>query len=211
VVSNKKLTNHENPVMANHQGRKIYFHDEKARDLFKAKPEAFLAKYDQALMNAQASMYPLDYCVVTGTKFSKEKKPVNYLHDGRLVRFCCPSLVPKFKENHKEYMAKLDKAIIDQQLAAYPLDTCLVSNTKLDQNGEKSFNHIFSNMLVRLSCQDCVKKFDDNPLKYMPKIMAAMPHPQKEKVKSKAIGAATSKPAKKSGCYGSCGGKAIDT
>jgi YHS domain-containing protein len=208
VVSNKKLCASEKPAVVEYKGRKIYFIDGEARKRFQADPEPFVAKYDKALIEVQSSFYPLDYCVVTGTKFSEKKKPVHYLHHGRLVRFCCSSLIPKFKESSKKYMAELDKAIVDQQLASYPLDRCVVSDIKLNKGGEDGVNLIYGNQLVRVNCNSCAQRFHDNPLKYMAKLYTAMMDAGKRGDKAPPAAAPKAGSVKAdSSCCGSCGGK----
>ncbi len=172
LVSGKKLAEVKNPVVYNHEGRNIYFADAACFDKFKANKDGYIKKFDLAMKKVQASFYPLDRCVVTGDKFSDDKKPVDYLYKDRLVRFCCPSLIAQFNENPAKYLAKLDAAVITQQKGKYPLQTCIVSNTKLDKMGGP-YNHIYGNQLVRFCCKGCVPAFNKNPGKYMVKLYKA--------------------------------------
>ncbi len=172
LVSGKKLAEVKNPVVYNHEGRNIYFADAACFDKFKANKDAYVKKFDDAMKRVQASFYPLDRCVVTGEKFAEGKEPVNYLYKERLVRFCCPSLIPQFNENPTKYLAKLDAAVIAQQKEQYPLQTCLVSGGKLKSMGGP-YNHIYGNQLVRFCCKGCVPAFNKNPGKYMSKLYKA--------------------------------------
>ncbi len=74
-----------------------------------AKPAAPSAA-DQAVIDAQLSAYPLDTCVVSGGKLGGMGAPVNYVHKGRLVRFCCAGCITTFEQDPAKYLAKIDEA-----------------------------------------------------------------------------------------------------
>ncbi len=64
----------------------------------------------------------------------------------------------------------------DAAIAAYPLDTCVVSGDKLE-DGEMGppHNYVYKqegkpDRLVRLCCKGCIKKFNKAPDKYLKKI-----------------------------------------
>ncbi len=62
--------------------------------------------------------------------------------------------------------------------ATYPLDTCVVSDEKLegDMGGPIDYIHKEegkSDRLVRLCCKSCIKTFKKDPAKYLSKIDAA--------------------------------------
>ena len=211
VVSGKKFDGTAKPVLVNYEGRQIYLFDAKCRTAFEADPKPYVKKYDQAMINVQSKMYPLDTCIVTGTKFSAEKPPVDYLYNNRLVRFCCPSLIAKFKENPAKYMAALDKAVVEQQTARYPLDTCVVTGQKLGSMG-KSHNYVWANQLVKFCCKGCIPQFNKDPRNYMVKVYAAMPqHGQDTGSTSTVAPALKSKKGCGSDCGSSCGDKDTGT
>jgi len=58
-----------------------------------------------------ADDYPLDTCVVLGTKLGSMGEPVVIQHEGRTVKLCCAGCVQTFKANPAKYLAKLDEAI----------------------------------------------------------------------------------------------------
>ena len=202
VVSGKKFDGNSKPVVATYKGRQIYFYDEKCRAAFEANPEPYVKKYDQAMINVQSTMYPLDTCIVTGAKFSAEKPPVDYLYNNRLVRFCSTSQIAKFKENPAKYMAALDKAVVEQQTTRYPLDTCVVTGQKLGGMGEPH-NYVWANQLVKFCCKGCTPQFN-NPRQYMVKVFAAMPQHGQDAGSTSTVAPAIK--TKKS-CGSSCGGK----
>ncbi|MEE2883004.1 MAG: hypothetical protein VYD70_04695 [Planctomycetota bacterium] len=104
--------------------------------------------------------YPLDICAVAGKKLGSMGKPIDFVHEGRQVRFCCRGCVPKFKANPDQYLAEVDKKIIAAQKKNYPVDYCLLSNEKLDEDAKEV---VIKNRLVRLCCGGCAKKIKKNP------------------------------------------------
>ncbi len=56
--------------------------------------------------------------------------------------------------------------VIQQQLPAYPLQTCVVSGEKLGGMGE-AVNYVYKGRLVRFCCKGCVKDFEKDPAKYL--------------------------------------------
>jgi YHS domain-containing protein len=58
----------------------------------------------------QVAAYPLATCVVSGEKLDEHGKPVNYMYNGRLVRFCCNDCIDEFKKDPAKYLQKIDAA-----------------------------------------------------------------------------------------------------
>lgn len=63
---------------------------------------------------------------------------------------------------------------------AYPLDTCVVSDEKLDHDG-KPYVFEYKGQEVKLCCKDCLKDFKKDPAKYTKKIEEARAGQQSEK------------------------------
>jgi hypothetical protein len=61
------------------------------------------------------------------------------------------------------------KAKVEAQIPSYPLKTCLVSGDDLGGMGE-TVNTLVGDRLVRFCCKGCVKSFNKNPDKYLPKL-----------------------------------------
>lgn len=57
-------------------------------------------------------------------------------------------------------------AATPEQIAAYPLDACVVTNEKLDDHG-KPYDIIHQGRLVRFCCKDCEEDFNKDPAKYL--------------------------------------------
>jgi len=54
--------------------------------------------------------YPLETCIVGGSKLGSMGEPVVLVHEGQEVKFCCESCQPKFKADPAKYLAKLSAA-----------------------------------------------------------------------------------------------------
>lgn len=60
----------------------------------------------------------------------------------------------------------------------YPLDTCLVSGKKLGSGGMKPYVFTHEGREVKLCCKDCLKDFNEEPVKFIKKLeAAAKPYP----------------------------------
>lgn len=138
----------------------------------KAASPVTAADSDEAVIAAQLPTYPLDTCPISGEELGGMGDPVNYVHDGRLVRFCCPHCEGDFLADPAATFAKIDAAVIAQQLPDYPMDRCPVSGEKLGEMGEP-YNHVQGTRLVRFCCGGCVDEFEGNPAKFLAKIDAA--------------------------------------
>jgi hypothetical protein len=56
----------------------------------------------------------------------------------------------------------------------YPLDTCIVSDEKLDADpGMKSYSFVHGDQEFKLCCKSCLKDFNKNPGKYVKKLKEA--------------------------------------
>lgn len=174
IVSGQKLGSMGDPVIYDYKGREIRFCCKGCVKKFEAEPTAWLKKIDVAMVKAQLPYYTVKECVVTGEKLGGAMgKPVDYVYNNRLVRFCCSSCVKTFDKSPAKYTAKLDKAVIAKQTKAYPLDTCVVLGSKLGTMG-KPVDYVTGNRLVRLCCKGCVKALEKEPAKYLGMIDKAL-------------------------------------
>lgn len=64
-----------------------------------------------------------------------------------------------------------EKAKAEALISSYPLKTCLVSGDALGGMGE-TINTLYGERLIRFCCKGCVKSFNKNPDKYLPKLDA---------------------------------------
>lgn len=134
---------------------------------------------DEAEIKRQSYSYPLKACVVAGKEFSREVQPHSFLVEGQLVRTCCEKCEKTVREDPKEYLAKIEKAIIAEQVERYPFTKCLVSDEALDSMGGP-LDIVHASRLVRLCCKGCTKAFNKKPEIFIAKIDEAMKAAQRE-------------------------------
>jgi len=175
IVSGEKLGSMGAPITLAHEGREIKLCCNGCVKPFKENPADFIAKIDEQIIKQQLPAYPLKNCLVMDTeKLGGEDmgEPVNFVYKNRLVRFCCKSCLRQFNKKPAEFLEKLNAAVIEKQMAAYPLTHCVVLEE--ESLGDDAINHVFANRLVRFCCKGCVAKFDKDPLAYMARIDAAL-------------------------------------
>ena len=163
-VTDKPLP--EKPVIYEHEGRELRFTDETSLETFKKDPATVLKKVDGRIIEQQLNAYPLTQCAVSGEPLGSMGEPVNLVVQNRLVRVCCSGCKKSAAKDFDSVKKKLDDAIIEKQLATYPLKTCVVSG---DELGDDAVNHVHGTTLVRLCCNGCVKTFGKNPQMYLEK------------------------------------------
>ena len=118
--------------------------------------------------------YPLDKCALSGKPITKDS--VTVIKDGREYKFCCAGCKGKLESDTAATISKVDAAIVEQQKAKYPLDTCIMSGEKL---GDKSIDAVIDNRLVRFCCADCVASFKKDIPGNFKKLDAAVIEKQK--------------------------------
>ena len=119
-----------------------------AQDAPDAKPAAASWKATDA--------YPLDTCVVSGRPFAGDKMKVVEV-EGRKIKLCSAECAERLQKEPQVYLAKMDRAVVDTQLADYPLDACPISGKKLGSMGEP-VKLVLDNQLVQLCCKGCTAK-----------------------------------------------------
>jgi hypothetical protein len=134
----------------------------------------YLAKIDKQIIEKQSASYPMTTCPVSGEALGSMGDPVDYVHNNRLIRFCCGSCVRAFKKDPAPFLAKLDEQVLAAQRAAYPVETCVVSGEKLGGMGEP-VDYVVGNRLVRFCCGGCTGAFFKDPAKYLAKLDGAKP------------------------------------
>lgn len=132
----------------------------------KGDPKDALKKLDEAAVRAQKAKYPMEKCPVSGEKLGEGA--VDYVHNSRLVRFCCEKCVAEFKKDPESSLKKLDTAYIASQKKGYPLANCVVMGD--DALGDGAVDYLHGNRLVRFCCKKCIKEFRANTEKYLAKL-----------------------------------------
>lgn len=111
-----------------------------------------------------AELYPLGTCPISGAALGSMGDPIVKTYEGREVRFCCKSCPPKFEKDPAGSLAKLDEAIVKDQLPSYPLKTSVVSGKPLP---EKPLDVVYKNRLVRLVDDAEKAEFQKDAAKYL--------------------------------------------
>ena len=61
----------------------------------------------EAITTGSAKPYTLDTCLVSGEKLGSMGKPVEMVHEGQQIKFCCKSCRPDFEKEPAKYLSKL--------------------------------------------------------------------------------------------------------
>ena len=147
-------------------GREVKFCCNGCRGRFEADAETHVEKLDELIIKDQLKVYPAANCIVmTDDELADPRGPEamedkNVVIDNRLYRFCCKACVRKFKKDPKTYKAVLDKVVIEQQSKDYPLDVCVVTGRSY---GDKPFEFVVANRMVRTCCGGCARKVRETP------------------------------------------------
>lgn len=170
IVSGEALGSMGDPIVYEHEGREVRFCCKGCIEKFEKEPAKYLQAMDAAIIEQQLPYYPGTTCVVSSEPLSEDgSKPVDWVYQNRLVRLCCKMCKQDFLKDPEKYLLKLDKAIVEQQGAKYPLETCVVSSEKLGSMGE-TVDLVVGNRLLRLCCKGCKKTALANPQKYLAKL-----------------------------------------
>jgi YHS domain-containing protein len=122
--------------------------------------------------------YSLDVCAVAGEKLGSMGEPIQLIHEGREIKFCCAGCNPRFKADPARYIAGVDQKMIDMQKKHYPLTTDVVSGKELPAEG--AIEIIFLNRLFRLADSSSVAKLRAKPEEYFAKLDEAVVAAQTE-------------------------------
>ena len=172
-ISDKPVNSMKEPVTKVIDDREIMFCCAPCIEKYEADLPKYNAKINEQIIKRQLLSYPLQNCLASGRPIDVKGTPTNAVYGNQLMRFCCGGCawyVQKDPVRLKKALATLDAAYTEQQLATYPLDTCVISGEPL---GDKPVNVVVGSHLVRLCCAHCEKKFNRNPRPYMAKVEAA--------------------------------------
>jgi len=160
-------------VVLARSGAALSFQQEKRPAAVATAATPIKASDDAQLIAQQLPTYPLTTCPISKEALDAMGKPMDVIHEGRLVRFCCKSCVKEFKADPTATLKALDTAIIKAQVASYPATLhCPVSGEELGGMGDP-IDLVYGTRLVRLCCKSCVKGFQKEPAKYMAQVDAA--------------------------------------
>src|SRR5689334_25425462 len=97
-------------------------------------------KVDEAVIAQQKPTYPLKTSPVSDKPL--EANAYDFVYGTRLVRLASREEAAEFEKNPAPAMAKVDKALIDSQLASYTLKKCPVSGEALGEGGSEPVNYL---------------------------------------------------------------------
>lgn len=167
LVSGEKLD--AKAVVHMHEGRELKFCCPKCVESFKGDPAKTIAELDKKIVAQQTPFYPLTTCVVMPDDELAAGESKDIVYNNRLVRFCCPGCVKKFKANPAKFWAMLDEAVIKAQKPTYKLATCPIGGEKLGAMGEP-VDIVINNRLVRLCCKGCEAAARKDPVGTLAKL-----------------------------------------
>ncbi len=156
------------PVTKVYEGREIRFCCSGCVKDFEKDKSKYLKKVDEAIIQQQLPLYPMDKCVVSNEKLGGEEmgEPIDYVHNNRLIRFCCKMCRGEFRKDEAKYLAALNQAVIEKQRKTYPLVQCLVTGKKLEESNIGKINFVSGNRLFRFCSKDCIEEFNKAPYRY---------------------------------------------
>ena len=133
-------------------------------------PEKWTSAVDDRIKETQGEFYPLDTCVVDGTRLDDSNR-LDVVFHNRLFRVCGDACRKKLAENPAKCFALLNRVVVEKQKAGYPLATCVVSGKPL---GKDAVDYVVGNQLVRLAGADQIEAFNQNPGEFLTKVREAL-------------------------------------
>ena len=177
VVGGGDLDGMGGAVSFEHEGRTVWFCCDGCEADFKADPDTYLKMVDDAVVAQQSATYPLDTCLISGDELGDE--PIDYVYENRLVRLCCEMCIGSFLKNPDAYLAKLNEAVIAEQMADYPISTCPIAGGPLGGMG-KPVDMVVGDRLVRLCCAGCEDAVREDPAGTLAKVYGSEEAPTDE-------------------------------
>lgn len=165
-VSGKKLGAMGKPVQKLYDAREVRFCCDACPPRFEADLAKSVAKLDEQMIKDQMPHYPLDVCLVDGTKLEGGAS-VDFIYFNRLVRVHNEAAKAEFLKGPKPFLAKLDAAVVAKQGAHYPLDHCPVSGDVYGGQMGDPVDVVVANRLIRLCCKGCKEDLQENPAKFV--------------------------------------------
>ncbi len=136
------------------------------------------AAVNAVIIEQQQAAYPLDVCLVMDTALGSMGDPIDYVHQNRLVRFCCAGCEGVFEGDPEKFIEKVDVALLEKKRADHsPDDVCIVTGEPL---GDTPAAFSIANQLLLLESEACVDAVRANPAQYLNKGNPSENHPAGE-------------------------------
>lgn len=168
----------DNAVVRHYDGREVKFCCEGCPVEFEKDLTASLEKLDEQILATQRVHYPTTQCITCDMDVNADSN--EFVHNNRMFRTCCVMCEASFMEEPDAMHAKMDALIIKTQLAAYPLNECLVSKESFETEVENPISFVVNNRLVRVCCNHCVEEVSSYPQEYLPVLEAAYAAAQRD-------------------------------
>ncbi|QDV06745.1 hypothetical protein Poly30_22600 [Planctomycetes bacterium Poly30] len=172
-------------------GRELKFCCGGCAEAVAADPAKWLEKVDKAQIAAQAPIYPMDTCCVSGEPLMEKNDAGEMAYIGtdvivknRLFRVCCAMCAKKVTAEPDAFALQLNAAVMEQQGKDYVLEACVV-NDKGDINKESAKAFVVGGRLLKTCCGGCEAKVHADPTTYVAKVDAALAA-QREKAAASA-------------------------
>jgi len=154
---------------------------EPGQELHGGQPEAKPAQEAARDAEPWTDRYTLATCPISGRKLGSMGEPVVKRYEGREVRFCCAGCIERFEADPAAAWKKVDEAMARDQRPFYPLETCVVSDEPLKEDGrDVATEVVFNNRLVRLCCRSCAREFRADPRSFVKKLDKAAADAQRK-------------------------------
>lgn len=115
-----------------------------------------------------AKPYRIKTCIVSGKNL--DQSAVTFAVAGQTFRTCCTKCQATIENDPDTWIAKLEEATLESQLAYYPLDVCVVSGKPL---GATATTATHEGKVVKLCCATCAETFQKDPATYLARIDTA--------------------------------------
>lgn len=112
---------------------------------------------------AAGDLYYFDTCPQCGTMLGARGDAVERVYATRQVRFCEQACVEAFEGAFATSLGQLDRRMIEDQRAYYPLETCVVTGRPL---GASAVEFVCRNRLIRVADRAARTQFEADPDAY---------------------------------------------
>ena len=158
-------------------GREIRFESEQCAATFEIDRAKYLKPANEQMVREQLPQYPAINCVVmpdeslTDPTSPNAGKGENIIVGNRLVRTCCGQCARRVRRDPVKWLAQVDKGIVADQGAKYPLKVCVISGAPLPS---EPVNVFIGSRLVEVATPQDALKAQQKPLETLAALDAAI-------------------------------------
>ena len=158
-------------------GREIRFESAQCAATFEIDRAKSLKPANEQMVREQLPQYPAINCVVMPDESLADPntpnagKDENIIVGNRLVRTCCGQCARRVRRDPVKWLAQVDKGIVADQGAKYPLKVCVISGAPLPA---EPVNVFIGSRLVEVATPEDALKAQQKPLETLAKLDAAI-------------------------------------